>query len=392
VLLGALFSARPLRDAVSLADAPGASLRLPAAYLVLAPFSDLADAVSLLTVRQHVALLVTVLLAFAVWRALRGRRRASLARRAIAEAAAFALLFVAVLAFYAAAVLTARPMAALALGDADEVAVDFHTHTEASHDGRAGFTAERVRAWHRESGFDAAYVTDHRTLEGAAKALAGNPPRAGDGTSLFSGIEVITGKLHLNVLGAAPADSPRFRTPVLPPDSVGRFQPGDGSPAVVLLTIPGNLDRVRPEMGIDAVEISDAAPRGLQQTQEERGAILRLADSAGLALLAASDNHGWGRTAAAWSVLRIPGWRRMTPGSLDRAIRREIVAKRRAAGRVVERRRPDPADTPLGILGTAPQVVWLMMRTLGWPERAAWLAWTWGVWILASPVRPRRRP
>jgi hypothetical protein len=391
VLLGAAFPLDPLRDAVTLADAPGASLRLPAAYVVLAPFSDLADAISLLTVHQHVALLLTTLALFAAWRALGGRARRSIGRRLAAEAGALALLLLGWLGFYAAAVLTPRPMAALALADADEVAVDFHTHTQASHDGRAGFTDERVRAWHRAAGFHAAYVTDHRTLAGAAAALAGNPPRAGDGTSLFSGIEVITGKLHLNVLGAAPADSPHFRTPVLPPDSVGSFRPADGSPAVILLTIPGNLDRVRPEMGIGAVEISDAAPRGLQQIQAERAAILRLADSANLALLAASDNHGWGRTAAAWSVLRIPRWRRLAPDSLDRAIRREVLSRRRSAGRVIERRRPDPAGSPLGIAGTAPQVLWLMLRTLGWPERVSWLAWTWTTWAAIWLLERRRR-
>jgi hypothetical protein len=390
VLLGALFPASPLRDAVTLADARGASLRLPAAYVALAPFSEMADAISLLTVHQHMALLATVLAVFAAWRVFRRRRPTSIARRVPAEAASLLALLAAVLAFYAAAVLTPRPMAALALERGDEVAVDFHTHTEASHDGRAGLTPGRVRAWHRAAGFHAAYVTDHRTLEGAAKGLAGNPRRAGDGTSLFSGIEVIAGKLHLNVLGAAPADSPYFRNAVLPPDSIGRFQSADGSPAVILLTIPGNLDRVRPEMGIDAVEISDAAPRGLQQTQAERGAILRLADSAGLALLAASDNHGWGRTAAAWSVFHIPGWRQLTPSSLDRALRREVLSKRRAAGRVIERRRPDPADSPAGIAGTAFQMLWLMLRTLGWPERASWLAWTWGVWFLCTLFRRRR--
>jgi hypothetical protein len=393
VLGSAAVPLAPLRDAVTHGDAAGAHLGLPAAYVALAPFSDLADAISLLTVRQHVALLLTVLLAFVAWRILRRGRgvvMTSRVRRFGTESLAFAVLLASVLAFYAAAVLSPRPMAALELGDADELAIDFHTHTEASHDGRAGLTPDRVRQWHRAAGFHAAYVTDHRTFAGAARALAGNPRRAGDGVVLFSGIEVIAGRLHLNVLGAAPADSQHFRLRVIAPESTGLFRPADGSVPVVLLTIPGNLDRVRPTMGIAAVEISDAAPRGLQQTQREHGRIVRMADSARWALLAASDNHGWGRTAAAWSLFRIPRWRTLPPDSLDRAIRRDIATHRRAAGRVVERRRPDESATPLGIASTAPQMLWLMLRTLAWPERASWMVWTWGLWAVGRGLRRRR--
>ncbi|MDB4950751.1 MAG: hypothetical protein JWM27_3400 [Gemmatimonadetes bacterium] len=390
MLASAAFPVAPLRDAVTLGDAPGATLRLTVSHVATAPFSDLADAVSLLTVRQHVAFLLTILLAFVAWRVIRKKARASVGRRAGAEALAGGGLLLGVLAFYAAAVLMSRPMAALGLADADELAADFHTHTRYSHDGRAGLTPRRVRAWHRAAGYDVAYVTDHRTLAGAAEALETNPARAGEGTSLFSGIELISGKLHLNVLGAAPADSPHFRLRVLGPDSVGRFRPADGSDAVILLTIPGDLHRVRPAMRIGAVEVSDAAPRGLEQTQAEHAEIVRLADTANLALLAASDNHGWGQTAAAWSVLRVPGWRDLPPPALDRAIRRKLATERRAAARAVERRRPDLADSPLGIAGTAPQMLWLMLRTLSWPERASWLAWTWAAWGAAELLRRRR--
>ncbi|HET6764219.1 MAG TPA: hypothetical protein VFH27_11125, partial [Longimicrobiaceae bacterium] len=200
VLGSAPFAVHPLVDAVTLGPTTGAELRRSGAYLALAPFSDLADAISLLTVRQHIALLVTILALFAVWRIARRGRTASatVARRVGREVLGLVGVFAAVLAFYAAAILLPRPMAALALGDADELAVEFHAHTEFSHDGRAGLTPERVRQWHAASGFHAAYITDHRTLRGAAGGLRGNPARAGDGTSLFSGIELISGKLHLN--------------------------------------------------------------------------------------------------------------------------------------------------------------------------------------------------
>ena len=66
-------------------------------------------------------------------------------------------------------------------------------------------------------------------------------------------------------------------------------------------------------------------------TASDRDAILTLAERLHLAVLTGSDNHGWGRTAPAWSVLRIAGWRGMTPPELDIAIRRTIIAQRSRA-------------------------------------------------------------
>jgi hypothetical protein len=35
-------------------------------------------------------------------------------------------------------------------------------------------------------------------------------------------------------------------------------------------------------------------------------------------------------------------------------------------------------------------MLWLMTRTLGWPERAAWLVWTWGIYAATAVLRVRR--
>jgi hypothetical protein len=391
VLLAAVRPLSPLRDALTLGEIPGAGLRLPPAYVATAPFGNVLDTLSLLSVAQHVAVMVTVGVVYALWRVLRGHRRTTAWRRAGVEAGGLALLLAGLLAVYAALALLPRPMAALALADPDEVAVDFHVHTNASHDGRAGWTPETVRAWLRAGGYDAAYVTDHRRFEGAAAAVAGNPRRAGEGTSMFSGIEVISDRVHLNVLGATLQDSAWFRNKTLDPDSIAAFIPADASRPVVLLTIPANLKRIVPAMNLHAVEIVDAAPRGLGETQRKRAEILRMADTLRLALAAASDNHGWGRTAVGWTLLRVPGWRAMLPSALDHHIRAEILARREAATRVAERRRFDPADSWLGVAGTVPEFGWLMLRVLSWPERAAWIAWAWGIWAVAALARRARR-
>src|SRR5205814_3099104 len=94
-----------------------------------------------------------------------------------------------------------RPMASLRLPDRDLVAVDFHSHTSASHDGRSGFDAEHNRAWHSSAGFNAAYVTDHRTFDGAIDGQLHNPPRAGERTTLLPGVELRDGDEHPILIG-----------------------------------------------------------------------------------------------------------------------------------------------------------------------------------------------
>lgn len=54
-------------------------------------------------------------------------------------------------------------MARLVLVDpATFVVTDFHSHTNASWDARAGCSPAANRAWHRAAGFDAAYVGEWR--------------------------------------------------------------------------------------------------------------------------------------------------------------------------------------------------------------------------------------
>ncbi len=391
VLASALFRVRPLHDVVTGAEVPWAGLRLPASYVATAPFSDVFDALATLTLHQHFALFATALLAHVVFRVVRGKRRRTVVGRVAAEVGAFAVSLGILFVIYAATALAPRPMAALSLADPEMVAVDFHAHTEHSHDGRDGVTAERVRVWQRDGGYHAAYITDHRRFEGAAAGVAGNPRRAGDGTSLFSGIEVISERLHLNVLGATIADSAWFRERRVSPDSIGGFRPADGTETVVLLTIPGNLARVTPAMSLDAVEISDAAPKGLKDTQVYGGEIMRLADSLDLALVAATDNHGWGRTAVGWSVFRLPGWREGTPRELDLRIRRAVLeGRRKGASTTIERRRLVTAGAPLKLVATVPLAGWLMLRTLSWPERLSWIVWAWALWAVVALVRRRR--
>jgi hypothetical protein len=137
--------------------------------------------------------------------------------------------------------------------------------------------------------------------------------------------------------------------------------------------------------------VSDGSPRGIAQASRDREAVVALADRLNFATVSASDNHGWGRAAPAWSIMRIPGWRAMTPAQLDIAIRRTIIDEGPRAISVVARRTAAPSTTTVGAAIDGIMVAAVMLRTMDPVERISWLAWTWGLGLVAVPLRARDR-
>jgi hypothetical protein len=398
VLASAPFAIDPIRDAVTRGTIPEASMRRSIGYVLLAPLSDVLDLLTLLSVRQHEAVLVTLALGYAIWWWWRGRRVPATVRpdrRATRIAARIGLALLAVVAVYAAAILLPRPMAALEAAPS-VLAVDFHSHTKYSHDGRPDWTAEDNRSWHRDAGFGAAFVTDHRTFEGARDAWANNPTNAGEDVTLLPGIEVAWKGEHVNVL-----DADRKYRGILTPtlrdiddDAVKLASAIPGYEPVIIETLPGDLSKMIPARGpgaagVRAIEIVDGAPRGLGQTRQERARIVHLADSLNLALVAGSDHHGWGHTASAWTLLYIPEWRSASAPQLTDAITMILRRGARQSTRVVERYVTD-TDTGIGLPLTLPLVVWGMLRTLSADERVSWILWAVALTVGMRLLRSRR--
>ena len=397
--LSAAWAIDPIRDAATGGSVPEATLDRSAGYLLLAPVSAILDTVTLLTVRQHVALVLTLVLGWALWWWF-SRRRMDLAvppnRRAVRIASRIGIALVLLVGLYAVAVLVPRPMAALETARPDVLAVDFHAHTKYSHDGRWNWEAEDVRRWHRKAGFDAAYISDHRTFEGAREGWANNPEQSGERTILLPAIEAVWQGEHVNIL-----DADRMYRGILDPalrdvdtEALRLASLVPGNEPVLIETIPGNLSKVivakgPSTAGVRAIEIVDGAPRGLAQSRQERARILDIADSANLALVAGSDHHGWGHAASAWTLLVLPGWRGVPPAEVSRAITVTLRAGGRGATRVVERYVAD-TDDGIAVPLTVPLVAWGMFRTLSVDERVVWMAWI-AVLVLLSWARGMRR-
>jgi hypothetical protein len=374
-------------------DAPTTiELQQSIAYLVLSPAARVLDELSLLEANQHVALGVSVVcltIALGLWRA---RRQAPPFGRARAALLPPVVGLLGLAGTYAVGALAPRPMVAVAIADSNIVVVDLHSHTRASHDGRWDFTVEDNRRWHADAGFDAAYVTDHQTMN-AWRELA-DRGRLGEvetaeasvltfvtgrrrATTILPGVETHVPGLHINILGVG-AEHASLLTDRREVDTLGLAQlPRHATAPLVMATTPFDTARFSVQSRyVDAIELSDASPRGLEFGRVHRARLIAAADSLGVPLVASSNLHGWGRTAAAWTLVRIANWRQLQPLALDTAIRVTLRTNPRAVT-VVERDRLPASFAFVAQATVLPRLGIHIFRSLSSRERFAGLAWIW---------------
>lgn len=383
----------PVRDAASLGDVTEVVLVRPAGYVALAPLSTILDTLTLLSVRQHIALFAGLWALFVAWRVWRHLGAGATWRGHLAAAGVMLAVIVLV---DAAVVLLPRPMAYLASRDPTIMRVDFHSHTGASGDARRAFSADRNRDWHRAAGYDVAFVTDHGTVAGAERALADNTLSGLESPMLLQSIEVTWTGEHVSILGAQ-----RTYTGLLTqnlrdvdPRALELASLVPSREPVVVWHHPRQLDRLpvarRPSSaGVRAIEISNGAPDGMDEVRPKREAIVALARENNLTLTSGSDNHGWGFAAPNWTLMRPSNWRGLTSDQLAAGIERLIRERGFRATRVVERVVADgthPLTLGLSVL-TVPA---RMLTTLSADERVMWLAWIWVVFVAARLARRRR--
>ncbi|MEO8192412.1 MAG: hypothetical protein ABI681_01090 [Gemmatimonadales bacterium] len=388
VLLALAGRSSPITGSRGGAAPPGVSLELPWAYVAVSPISRTLDALTLLSGPQSIAVFISATLILVLWMLLRsGPRRVRTSMRWLR---ALGVLVIITGILEAAAAFAPRPMARLRVSDPEAVRVDFHSHTGASHDVRRSFTAEDNREWHRAGGFDVAFVSDHVRFTGAAAGRAHNPARAGDGTSLLPAVE---GRYH-RIMSTIMLGLDERDTALL--NKRGNLMPGEPSagrgPTTIVALPNRNLDSVTLQ-SLDslphfvALELVDAAPRGLGQLDREEARLLRIASSLRLTLVAGSNNHGYGRTVAAWNVMTIPGWRGMNPDSVGRLIEAPLRARKPDAVTIVMRSRPRTHGAALA--ATLPVLGWKIVGSLTWRERFVWLVWIWGATLVSGVLRRR---
>ncbi len=357
VLVSALQPLPALVDAVSGMPPPDADLVRPATYTVLAPVSNVLDALTFLSLERARALLIAWVVALAAWGlARRGSLRRRLARAALGPAA---LVLVG-----AAAVVLPRPVPRLVTADSSLTVLDYHAHTAASHDGRRGWTAEDLAAWHAAQGFEASYVTDHNVIFNR---------EVDDPIRLLPGVEWSVYRQHIVALGAmTPIDRDPYNRDT--PGMLALFGELHRQGAIGIASIPeywrnhwDDLDDFV-KAGVDGFEIVNCAPKAIGFPAPARGHVLELAAAHDLLVVGASDNHGWGKVTCVWNL--------SSPSAhgfhANRVVARSIALAQ--------------GDwEPWTAAYTQP---WLMLQGLTWSERSSWI--TWIVVILIYRSVPRR--
>jgi hypothetical protein len=347
--------------------------------VVLSPIYSLWDGVAMLSMSRLQGFLIGLALLYAAWRLVRLLRRRRLTLREEGGALAGALVALAV--FVAGGLISHRPMVKLANAGPDRTVVDFHSHTNASHDvqgtAMGGFDTEKNLTWHRRAGFDAVFVTDHNTTAGLVPT---DVPIA-----LCRGLEVSAWRAHIVLLGGE-LDS--VRGPYRKDWAGLRLLLADADTAYGALSVAsmpeyernhwGRLDSLV-DAGLDGFEIVNASPKANEMTRVRRDSVIALARRTGKFVVGVSDHHGWGATSMVWSLVEVPGWEeqpdRLCAGIID-ALQGGFPAVT-----VIERHRLRPDDwwpawlTPLA-------VVWETWRGMGWTMTGAWLMWIWALWVV----------
>jgi hypothetical protein len=365
VLVSSLSPLPPIVDAVSGEPPLDADLIRPMLYTVLAPISNVLDALTFFTVARAKAFLVTwmALLALGALWGLR-RRLTRGPRLLVAALAALAVPLAGV-----AAVLLPRPVPRLITADSTVTVIDYHAHTAASHDGRHGWTLDDLARWHAAQGFEASYVTDHNIV-------FDRPPPAmafADSFRLLPGVEWSVDGQHIVALGGvAPIDRAKFGRDT--PAALGLFAELHRQGAIGIPSLPEYWRNAWDDLdgfvtaGADGFEIASCAPKAMGFPPAARERVLALARAHDLLVVGATDNHGWGKVTCLWNL--------SSPGAHGYRANRVLVRPIALA----------QADwQPWTAAYTQP---WLMLEGLSWSERSSWI--TWILVILIYRAVPRR--
>ena len=365
LLATAIHPLSPLIDAVTGSTPGDVDLERPVAYVLFAPLSNTLDGLTFFSQSRAEWALVGWILVLAAWGALRRSETPLTWRRRTARALVGPVILILLA---VAAVLLPRPVPRLTTDSVGGgTVIDYHAHTNASHDGRPGWTLAKLAEWHERQGFEASYVTDHNVV------YDGSLPVTGPSINLLPGVEWSVHQQHVVAIGPVeplPRDSFQGSTARM----IRIFAAIERQGGLSIASLPEYWRYHWDDLGafvvggVDGFEIVNCAPKALAFPSDLRRQVLTLAGSHDLMVVGASDNHGWGQVTCVWNV------------SLPSA---QGFHTNRVFARPLALLQGDWQPWTAAV--TQP---WFLLRSLSWSERASWL--TWVVIILLYRAMPRR--
>jgi len=374
LLAARVASAPALSDPTGALLPTGLSLSTPWLHVMAAPLFTLWDGMSMLSMSRLESCLLGFAGLYVMWRLIRWWQH----RRVVRELGYAALAFVVLALFIAVGATWHRPMVALTGVPGEMVAVDFHSHSNASHDVQGimrNWGVQAGRRWHARAGFDAFFLTDHNTQNTSPRQVPPGPPY------ICPGIEVSAWRAHVVLLGTSAIIDRRPYTRSL--DGVLALLRDASATfgALSIASIPeyerNHWDNLEAWVaaGLGGFEIVNASPKANELSRVRRDSVIALARRNNRVVVGVSDQHGWGATSMVWNLVSVSNG---SPRSGDpcAAILGHLTSSGFQAAQVVERHRLR-ADSAWPTWLTAIGVVWETWRAMSWPLVVGWLGWIW---------------
>jgi hypothetical protein len=395
VVLGQVFGHySDIKDIVTGQFNRGIRLHYPITYLFFAPFFQVADHLTILSTRQHIAFNSAVNLFWIGVRFLKLFGSPISIRLFLVEVGKVLLLNLAVFLVFVVAVLVPRPMARLELDDKNLLAFNIHSHTHASGDGRSSFSPLKNLLWHERAGFHANFITDHNVIHGSLegreislnrKPKPGMISMRGEEVSLFRSHWILLGNRTL--LEKEQYDTGyRGIKPFLRKVSQEEDQ-------IVIASLPqywqDHWDDLEEFLawGIQGFEIVTSSPRALDFQPRLRARIVKLSRENNLLMVGGSDSHGWGSTVYVWNLVRFPNWRGIPPERLEEELIQLMRQKRFNAVQVVVRVKAESPDHPWMLVVDPLLQIWEGARSLPFSQAVTILLWIWVPLALPKLIR-----
>jgi len=398
IVLGQVFGhPSDIKDIVTGQFNKGIRLYYPITYLLFAPFFQIADHLTILSTRQHIAFGSAINLFWIGIRLLKLFGTPFSIRLFLIEVGKVLLLNLGFFMVFVVAVLVPRPMARLELDDKDLLAFNIHSHTHASGDGRRSFSPLKNMIWHEKGGFHANFITDHNVIQGSVEgreiSLSREPH---PGMISMRGEEVSLFRSHWILLGNQTLlKKEQYDTGY---GGIKSFlqKVSQEKDQMVIASLPqywqdhwDNLDDFL-AWGVQGFEIVTSSPRALDFTPSLRSRIVKMSKENNLLMVGGSDNHGWGSTVYVWNLVRFPNWRGIPPERREEELIQLLRQKRFNAVQVVVRHKAASPDHPWMLVVEPLLQIWEGARSLPFFQAVSILMWIWVPLTLPKSLRKMR--